>query len=103
MSEKEKLDLSKDADYKYDFKDDVESIFTTGKGLSEEVVRMISKAKHEPEWMLNYRLEAYHKFLKLPFPKFGPDVSDLDFNSYTYFSRYSKGEERSERWKRMRG
>ena len=95
MSEKEKLDLSKDADYKYDFKDDVESIFTTGKGLSEEVVRMISKAKHEPEWMLNYRLEAYHKFLKLPFPKFGPDVSDLDFNSYTYFSRYSKGEERS--------
>ncbi|MCI6788849.1 MAG: Fe-S cluster assembly protein SufB [Mollicutes bacterium] len=89
-----KTDIITD-DYKYDFKDDSQSIFDTGKGLNEEVVRTISKAKNEPEWMLEYRLQAYRTFLKLKFPNFGPDVTDLDFNSYTYFTRYSKKEENS--------
>lgn len=89
-----KTDIITD-DYKYDFKDDSQSIFDTGKGLNEEVVRIISKAKNEPEWMLEYRLQAYRTFLKLKFPNFGPDVTDLDFNSYTYFTRYSKKEENS--------
>ncbi len=84
------------SDYsKYDFKDDVESIYSTGKGLSEDVIRKISSAKEEPEWMLNFRLEAYKKFLELDYPSFGPDTTSLDFNSYTYFTRYSKKEERS--------
>ena len=87
--------LKKDQEYKYDFKDDVESIFSTGKGLNEDVVRAISKAKNEPEWMLEYRLKALKMFEKMPFPSFGPDVSDLDFNSYTYFSRYVKGDKTS--------
>ena len=85
-----KLDSSK-----YDFKDDIESIYTTGKGLNEEVIRLISKVKEEPEWMLNFRLDAYHKFIKMPLPKFGPDLSFIDYDSYTYFTRYSKKEERS--------
>ena len=89
-----KTDIITD-DYKYDFKDNSQSIFDTGKGLNEEVVRTISKAKNEPEWMLEYRLQAYRTFLKLKFPNFGPDVTDLDFNSYTYFTRYSKKEENS--------
>lgn len=89
-----KTDIITD-DYKYDFKDDSQSIFDTGKGLNEEVVRTISKAKNEPEWMLEYRLQSYRTFLKMKFPNFGPDVTDLDFNSYTYFTRYSKKEENS--------
>lgn len=80
---------------KYSFKDDIDSIFTTGKGLNEDVIRMISKIKEEPEWMLEFRLDAYHKFIKMPFPKFGPDTSFLDFDSFTYFSRYAKKEEKS--------
>ena len=80
---------------KYDFKDDVDSIYSTGVGLNEDIIREISKAKEEPEWMLNFRLDAYHKFLKLPYPSFGPDTTNLDFNSYTYFTRYSKKEERN--------
>ena len=44
--------------YKYGFKDDIEPIYTTGEGLSEEVVRNISKAKNEPEWMLDFRLKS---------------------------------------------
>ena len=87
--------LKKDQEYKYDFKDDVESIFSTGKGLNEDVVRAISKAKNEPEWMLEYRLKALKMFEKMPFQSFGPGVSDVDFNSYTYFSRYVKGDKTS--------
>ena len=84
-----------DDTYKYDFKDDVSDIFNTGKGLNEDVIRTISKEKNEPEWMLEFRLKAYRSFVKFPFAKFGPDVSHLDFNSYTYFTRYHKTEEDS--------
>lgn len=90
MSNKDNLKVDKE--YQYDFKDNIDSIYTTGKGLNEDVVRAISKAKNEPEWMLNYRLDAYRKFIKMPFPNFGPDTSFLDFNSFTYFTRYVKGD-----------
>ena len=88
-------DIKFEDKYKYDFKDDVESIVDTGKGLNEDVIKAISSAKNEPEWMLKFRLDAYKTFLKLDFPKFGPDTTKLDFNSYTYFTRYVKGEKQS--------
>ena len=46
-----------DEKYKYDFKTDAKVVFSTGKGINEEVVKAISKAKNEPEWMLEYRLK----------------------------------------------
>ena len=87
-----KIDINSE---KYNFIDDVESIFSTGQGLNEDVVRAISKAKNEPDWMLEYRLKSYNAFKKMPFPSFGPDVSNLNFDSYTYFTRYVKGEKES--------
>lgn len=39
-------------DYKYGFKTDVETVFDTGRGINEEVVKLISKMKNEPDWML---------------------------------------------------
>ncbi|MCI7040174.1 MAG: Fe-S cluster assembly protein SufB, partial [Mollicutes bacterium] len=86
MGKKDELNLSRE--YKYDFKDNIDSIESTGKGLSREVVEAISKAKNEPEWMLEFRLKSYDLFNKIDFPKFGPDTTKLDFNSYTYFTRY---------------
>lgn len=80
-------------DYKYGFKDEDVSVFNTGKGLSEEVVREISKAKGEPDWMLEFRLKSLRAFQVMPMPSFGPDLSFLDFDSYTYFTRPSKKEE----------
>ena len=77
-------------DYKYDFKDEDVTIFNTGVGLNEEVIKEISKAKNEPEWMLEIRLKAYQKFLELPLPSFGPDLSEIDFNSFTYYKKPSK-------------
>jgi len=76
-------------EYKYGFKDKDVSVFNTGKGLTEEVVREISKLKNEPDWMLEFRLKSYAAFKKLPMPSFGPDLSFLDFDSYTYFIRPS--------------
>ncbi|MCQ2776574.1 MAG: Fe-S cluster assembly protein SufB [Bacilli bacterium] len=87
-----KEDYKKDAEYKYGFKDKDVSILTTGKGLSEEVVREISRLKNEPDWMLEYRLKSLKAFNKLNLPNFGPDLSFLDFDSYTYFTRPSNKE-----------
>ena len=82
-------------DYKYGFKDEDTSIVKTGIGLSEDVVRQISKLKNEPEWMLEFRLKALRAFEKMPMPSYGPDLSLLDFNSYTYFTRMANKETKS--------
>ena len=79
-------------DYKYGFKDEDTSIVKTGLGLTEDIVRQISKLKDEPEWMLEFRLKAFKAFQKMPMPSFGPDLSMLDFDSYTYFTRIANGE-----------
>ena len=49
MKEQNKDIIASQEDYKYDFKDEDVTIFNTGKGLSEEVIREISKTKEEPE------------------------------------------------------
>lgn len=76
-------------EYKYGFKDDIEPLFTTGEGLTEDIVRQISAAKNEPEWMLDFRLKAYELYRKLPMSDFGPDLSPLDFEHINYFRRDS--------------
>lgn len=91
MADDEKLKQTLNEEYKYGFHDKDVSILNTGKGLSEDVVREISALKGEPEWMLDFRLKAYHAFLKMPMPSFGPKL-DMDFNSYTYFTRMQQGE-----------
>ena len=82
-------------EYAYGFKDEDVSIFDTGVGLNEAVVREISKSKNEPDWMLEFRLKAYRAFTKMPDPSFGPKL-DMDFSTYTYFTRVSDKE--SNRW-----
>ena len=82
-------------DYKFGFTTEVKNVIDTGKGLSEDVVRQISKLKNEPEWMLEFRLKAYKKFVEMPLPSFGPDLSFLNFDDYTYFIKSSKGVEKS--------
>lgn len=75
------------------FKNEDVSILNSGVGLNEDVIRNISKFKNEPEWMLEYRLKAYRAFLKMNMPNFGPDLNNIDFNSFTYFIRPTKKEE----------
>lgn len=80
-------------EYKYGFHDKDTSVFNTGKGLSEEVIREISAVKKEPEWMLEKRLEAYHMFEKLQNPTWGPDLNGIDFNDFTYYIKPSDKQE----------
>lgn len=80
---------------KYGFKDKDVTIVKTPVGLNEDVVRAISKYKNEPEWMLEFRLKALKAFWAMPLPKYGPDLSGMDFNSFTYFNRVANGEVQS--------
>ena len=82
-------------DYKYGFKTEHKNLKDTGKGISEAVVREISAIKGEPEWMLNYRLKAYAHFAKTKMPAWGPDLSEIDFDEYTYYIKPSEKAENS--------
>ncbi len=60
-------------------------------GLTEEIIRNISKEKNEPEWVLDIRLKALDLFYKLPMPTWGPDISYLDLSKIaTYVKPKSK-------------
>lgn len=91
MSNNDQIFKNKD-DYKYGFSDGDLSIFNTGQGLNEDVVRTISKLKNEPEWMLNYRLDSLKKFNEMLLQDWGPDLSHIDFDAFTYFNRVAEKE-----------
>ncbi|MCY7040239.1 Fe-S cluster assembly protein SufB [Streptococcus sanguinis] len=85
----------KERDYAFGFHDNVKPLFSTGKGLTEEVVREISEIKNEPQWMLDYRLRSLELFRKLPMPDFGPDLSGIRFDDVIYYQKLSGDRARS--------
>ncbi len=80
---------------KFDFKDDIVYLAETRRGLSRETVEEISRYKHEPEWMLQFRLRAYDHFVKRPMPDWGGDLSRIDFDRIVYYRKPSEREEKS--------
>ena len=76
-------------EYKYGFRDDVTPVFSTGKGISEDVVRAMSAEKEEPEWMLEFRLKSLETFNKMAMQEWGPDLSGINFDDLTYFQKAS--------------
>ncbi len=79
-------ELLADREYKYGFTTDVE-METFPRGLSEEVVRKISALKEEPDWMLEFRLAAYRKWVTMTPPTWGHiDFPPIDFNDVIYYS-----------------
>lgn len=91
---KEDVEVLNSDDYKYGFHDQDVSVYKTEKGLSEQVIREISAVKKEPEWMLQRRLDAYHSFLEQKNPDWGPDLSQIDFNDFTYYIKPSDRQEK---------
>jgi Fe-S cluster assembly protein SufB len=79
----------------YGFKDPDTSVYKSGKGLSEEIVRTISAIKQEPEWMLEFRLKALAHFMKRPMPTWGPDLSNLDLEDIYYYVRPTDASEKN--------
>jgi Fe-S cluster assembly protein SufB len=69
--------------YKYGFVTDIEAE-TAPKGLNEDIIRFISAKKHEPEWLLEWRLKAYRHWLTMP----EPDWSKVNFPPIDYQDAY---------------
>ncbi len=72
--------------YKYGFVTDIESEVVPA-GLNEDVIRLISAKKGEPDWMLQWRLKAYRNWLKMSEPhwpnvKYGP----IDYQAISYYA-----------------
>ena len=78
---------------RYDVVDDVEFAYRMAPGLSEKVVRSISAYKQEPGWVLKKRLEGWRKFKERALPRWGPDLSSLNFQDIVFFSDM-KGKEK---------
>ena len=56
--------------------------------LNKEFIEKVSKSKGEPEWMLEFRLKSFEKFLELDNPSFGPKL-DIDFDKINYYKKIS--------------
>ena len=87
MTEEDKiLEEVTTAEYKYGFVTDIDSD-TIKNGLNEDVIRLISMKKNEPEWLLEWRLEGYNKFLKMTEPDWAnvhyqkPDLQAISYYS----------------------
>ncbi|OGT69198.1 MAG: Fe-S cluster assembly protein SufB [Gammaproteobacteria bacterium RIFCSPLOWO2_02_FULL_42_9] len=73
-------------EYKYGFVTDVDSD-TIPRGLNEDVIRLISKKKKEPKFMLDWRLKAYHRWLKMSEPEWQNVVHPpIDYQDMIYYS-----------------
>ncbi|MCB1381124.1 MAG: Fe-S cluster assembly protein SufB, partial [Alphaproteobacteria bacterium] len=89
MADQDTIDLVKDIDvdkYKYGFTTDIESDFAP-KGLSEDTVRFISAKKAEPAWMLEWRLEAYRRWLQMEEPTWARvSYPKINFQDIYYYA-----------------
>ena len=87
---KDIIDSLERSDYKYGFTSDIETE-TIPKGLNEEVIRLISRKKEEPEWMLESRLKAYRHWLTMDLPTWAHlDIPPIDFQDIIYFASPKK-------------
>ncbi len=77
-------------EYEFGFNDGNEYLLNEKKGLNKDIIREISKLKEEPEWMLDLRLKAFDVFIKMENPKWGPDLSFINFDDYIYYSPSKK-------------
>lgn len=77
----------KEKDYELGFSVETKPSIDLGMGLSREIIIEISKYKNEPQWMLDFRLDSYEKFLEIENPKWGPNLDFIDFQEFKYFIR----------------
>ena len=92
--EKELLNDITKSEYKEGFVTDVEQEFIP-KGLNEDIVRMISKRKDEPQWLLDFRLDAFRKWQKMEMPEWGHlDMPHIDYQDIIYYAAPKKDSDR---------
>lgn len=80
-------------EYKFGFTTDVDTEFIE-KGLNEDIIRLISAKKNEPEWMLEFRLKAYRHWLTMPMPDWAHlNIPPIDFQEVIYYADPRKKKE----------
>ena len=75
QNEHKELEINRD---NYDHYNEERLLYKAVPGVSEELVRLISKDKNEPDWMLAKRLSGLKEFLARPTPEWGPNLKELD-------------------------
>ena len=81
-----------DSEYKYGFVTDIDTDVIP-RGLNEDVIRLISAKKHEPEWLLEFRLKAYRHWLTLKMPTWAHlDIPPIDYQAISYYAAPRKKE-----------
>ena len=97
MDIKEEKELLQDItkkEYKEGFVTDVDQDFIP-KGLNEDIVRMISARKEEPQWLLDFRLDAFRKWKKMEMPDWGHlDMPHIDYQDIIYYAAPKKDSDR---------
>ena len=79
-------------EYKYGFVTDIDTDIIP-QGLNEDVVRLISQKKGEPEWLLEFRLKAFRHWLTLEVPTWAHlDIPEIDFQAISYYAAPKKKE-----------
>lgn len=80
------LDRATSEGYKYGFTSDIDTDIIP-RGLNEEVVRLISRKKNEPEWLLDFRLKAFRYWQTLEMPRWAHlDIPEIDFQAISYYA-----------------
>jgi len=90
-----RIDFRENYKEKFGFNMPNDSSFKAKKGLSEEVVKNISKIKDEPQWMLDYRLNALKSFQKKKLPSWGPNLSNINFDDIYYYLKPLSNEKKT--------
>ena len=83
------LDLSR---YKLGWSDAEDYVFKPRKGINEAMVREISGMKGEPDWMTEFRLKSFQRFDNRPMPRWGGDMSGIDFDDIYYYIKPTEGQ-----------
>ncbi len=94
MSKKDKIIHEvTEQDYQYGFSTDI-AMDMAPKGLNTDLIRLISRKKEEPEWMLEFRLKAYKKWLTMRVPNWAHlKIPEIDFNDIIYYAAPKKKKE----------
>jgi len=84
------------ADYEYGFHVDDAPVYKAPKGLSHDLIDVISDHKSEPDWMREFRHAALDDFLARPMPGWGADLSGIDFDNIHYYVKPT--EKQADKW-----
>ena len=93
-TEKDILEGLASKEYEHGFVTDVDQEFIP-KGLNEDIIRLISAKKEEPEWLLAFRLEAFRRWQKMKMPSWAHlDIPEIDFQDIIYYAAPKKDSDR---------